>query len=57
MNETYFPIFVPMKGKKVIIYGGGTIAMRRVKTLLDFKADITVIAPTIIEKLESITYK
>lgn len=44
MNE-YFPMFFHVKGKKVLIVGAGTIALRRVETLLSFGASITVIAP------------
>jgi siroheme synthase-like protein len=58
-NELYFPIFIPIKGKKVVIYGGGKIASRRVDTLLQFGADVYVIAPCLEEKLqnsESITW-
>jgi precorrin-2 dehydrogenase/sirohydrochlorin ferrochelatase len=47
MKETYgyFPIFINIQNQKVCIYGGGNIALRRVKTLLDFGAKITVVAP------------
>lgn len=48
----YFPIFIPFENKKVLIYGGGKIAVRRVKTLLEFGANITVIAPTVEEELK-----
>ena len=51
-SNLYFPIFIPFENKKVLIYGGGKIAVRRVKTLLEFGADITVIAPTVEEELK-----
>lgn len=51
-SSLYFPIFIPIENKKVLIYGGGKIAVRRVKTLLEFGADITVIAPTVEEELK-----
>ena len=44
MNE-YFPMFFNMKGKAVLIVGAGTIALRRIETLLSFGASITVAAP------------
>lgn len=47
-SKKYFPLFVDLSGKKVIIVGAGQIALRRTKTLLDFCADITVIAPEIL---------
>lgn len=41
-----FPLFFNMKGKQVLIVGGGKVATRRVKTLLEFSAGITVISKT-----------
>lgn len=43
----YFPIFINMAGKKVIIYGGGTIAARRAAGLLKFGARVELTAPLI----------
>ena len=38
-------MFIDLTGKKVLVVGGGSIALRRVQTLLRFRADIRVIAP------------
>ena len=40
-----FPIFIDISDKEIFVYGAGTIATRRVKTLLRFEAKITVVAP------------
>ena len=48
----YFPLFVELSGKKCVIVGGGTVARRKAEKLLDFGADLTVIAPKISVKLE-----
>ena len=37
-----FPLFVDLHGKKAVVVGGGKIALRRVKGLRDFGADVTV---------------
>lgn len=50
----YFPIFIDIQNQKVLIYGGGSIALRRVRTLLDFGADITVISPSCKEEISSL---
>ena len=47
----YFPMFIEMKGKKVLVIGGGAIAARRVKALLDFGCEITVLSPDLCEEL------
>jgi len=41
----YFPLFIDLHRKRVIVAGAGRIASRRIETLLPFGADITVIAP------------
>lgn len=41
----YFPFFVDLKHKSCCIIGGGVVAYRKVVALLEFEADITVIAP------------
>ena len=43
--EAYFPLFVDLSDKKIVVIGAGNIASRRVKILADFCADITVAAP------------
>ena len=45
LEEYRFPLFVDLKGKKVVVVGGGSIALRRIGVLLRFGADVTVIAP------------
>ncbi len=41
----YYPIMLNLRGKKCVVVGGGTVALRKVKMLLDCGADITVISP------------
>lgn len=45
LEEYRFPLFVNLKGRKAVVIGGGKIALRRIGVLLDFGADVTVIAP------------
>ncbi len=47
MNTRYFPLFVDISGMKILVVGGGHVAARRIRTLLAFARDITVIAPEI----------
>jgi siroheme synthase-like protein len=41
----YFPLFVDLNNKEILVYGGGKIASRRILSLLDFGANIKVISP------------
>lgn len=52
--NAYFPIFLDMEGKSIRIFGGGEIAARRARVLLEFGADVTVTAPSIKEELEEL---
>lgn len=55
-NESlkYFPMFIDMKYKKILVVGGGKIAYRRVNTLLKFGGTVQVVAPEICEDLKNL---
>lgn len=50
-RKPYFPMFVDISEKKIVVAGGGRIAQRRVETLLRFACDITLIAPEVTDKI------
>lgn len=50
----YFPMFVQLKNKKCLVIGGGKVALRKVQVLKDFEANVTVIAPEMIEQIRQI---
>jgi siroheme synthase-like protein len=39
----FFPLFIPVAGKRVLVIGGGAVALRRVQTLLSFDCVVHVI--------------
>jgi siroheme synthase-like protein len=41
----YYPIFVEMAGRRVVVIGGGNVAEGKVAGLLTAGADVTVVAP------------
>lgn len=43
MEDNFFPFFIDLKGKNVLVIGAGKIALRKVKTLLKCGAKILVI--------------
>jgi siroheme synthase, N-terminal domain len=47
----YFPVFMDLSSKEVLIVGGGNIALRRVRTLLQFNCNISIITPKISKEL------
>ncbi|MFV0579829.1 MAG: bifunctional precorrin-2 dehydrogenase/sirohydrochlorin ferrochelatase [Fusobacterium ulcerans] len=50
MENNFFPVFLNMQNKKVLIIGAGKIAFRKAETLLNYGAKIKVIAKDIKEK-------
>ena len=48
--KKYFPILLDLEEKNILVVGGGRIAYRKIKTLLNYGAKIEVITPQIIEK-------
>lgn len=57
MEKKYFPIFIDISEKKVVVVGGGTIATRRVNTLLSFVNRIEVVAPEVTAELKELADK
>lgn len=58
-TELYFPMFVSLKGRKIVVVGAGSVAARRVKTLLLFESEIVIISPVLKEEMQMLlqTYK
>ena len=48
----FFPFFIDIADKKILIAGGGNVALRKAQKLLQYGADITVTAPEICAELE-----
>ena len=53
-NRKYFPLFVNIEEKEIVVVGGGTIASRRIRTLLPFCSHLTVVAPEASEMIREL---
>ena len=51
-DSHYLPVMLDMRGKKILLVGGGAIASEKIGRLLDCTKDITVVAPDCSEKME-----
>ncbi len=51
---TFLPLAVNVNGLKCLVVGGGRVALRKVKTLLNAGALITIIAPDVHEELQDL---
>lgn len=53
----YFPMFVNLKDQLCLVVGGGMVAYRKVKVLLDFEARVVVVGENICDKINEIAKK
>lgn len=51
--KPYFPMFVPLEGRRGLVVGGGAVALRKLEKLAPYGASIRVIAPQILPKIEA----
>lgn len=54
MEKQYFPMFVDISQKDILVVGGGRIAARRVETLLKFAEHITVVSPELNDRFKEL---
>lgn len=47
-----FPLFIKMDGRKVMVIGGGSVALRKIRILTDYGADIRIISREVRDELE-----
>ncbi len=53
----YLPIAINLRNKRVIVVGGGGVAQRKIKTLLDAKALVVIIAPEVTSRIRLLINK
>jgi uroporphyrin-III C-methyltransferase/precorrin-2 dehydrogenase/sirohydrochlorin ferrochelatase len=49
-----FPVFLSLDGRKAVVVGGGNVALRRTRALLDAGATVTVVAPEVHDDLAAL---
>lgn len=49
----YFPLFIDLAGKEVLVVGGGKVACRRILALSEFGCLIRVVSPALCEELQT----
>ena len=53
-KKPYFPMFVDLSDKKVVVLGAGTIAKRRIRSMIEFTDHLVVIAPEVNPELRQL---
>lgn len=54
MKKACFPMYIDLTDKKILVAGGGAIAFRRIRTLLQFGAEIHVISPSVCREINAL---
>lgn len=50
----FFPMFIDLKEKKILMVGAGAVGSRRIETLLLFEASVTVVEPSPSERIRQL---
>lgn len=54
----WFPLFINLENKKVLVIGGGKVAAKKIEKILEYGADIIVVTENVVEekllKLENV---
>ncbi len=50
----YYPLFLNISGKRCVVVGGGQVALRKVRTLLEHGACVDVISPDLCSELSQL---
>jgi precorrin-2 dehydrogenase/sirohydrochlorin ferrochelatase len=53
----YYPVFLDLRGKPVLVVGAGKVALRKVKGLLEANAVVTVVSPAHLPEFGSLPIK
>ncbi len=54
MTAPFYPLGLRLDGRRVLVVGGGTVAQRRVPSLLDSGADVLLVSPHVTPALEGL---
>ena len=50
----YYPVFLDLKGRSCVVIGGGEVGERKVQTLLESGAAVTVISPQVTSRIRAL---
>ncbi len=50
-EPSYYPVFLKVSDKRCVVVGGGDVALRKVRTLLEYGAGVEVISPDLCPEL------
>jgi precorrin-2 dehydrogenase/sirohydrochlorin ferrochelatase len=54
VTKSYYPVFLDLDGRKCVVIGGGNVALRKVESLLENNAVVSVVSPEVCAELEQV---
>lgn len=54
MRDFAYPVFLDLKNKPCLVVGGGQVALRKVERLINAEAEVTVVSPQTVSKLQEL---
>lgn len=51
-TSPYYPVFLDLRNRLAVVVGGGSVAQRKIETLLRYGADVIVISPLVLPAIE-----
>ena len=51
----FYPVYLNLKGRRVVVIGGGEVAERKVESLLESEASVVVISPEVTPRIASLS--
>jgi siroheme synthase-like protein len=56
-TSPYYPVLLPVQGKKCLVVGGGNVALRKVQALLEHSANVEIVSPNLCPELKQLAEK
>ncbi|MEK6192694.1 MAG: bifunctional precorrin-2 dehydrogenase/sirohydrochlorin ferrochelatase, partial [Deltaproteobacteria bacterium] len=53
----YYPVFLDINARKCLVVGGGSVGTRKVISLVECGAIVTVVCPETTEKLQTLAHE
>lgn len=57
MNKHLYPIYIDLEDKPCLVVGGGTVAERKVESLLEYGAKVLLVSPKVTETINNYAQK
>ena len=48
----YYPIYLDIEGRNVLVIGGGSVCTRKAETMMNYGANVTVVSPKFTDEIE-----